>query len=78
MLPLYKDQVAARGRATIAISEAIDRSDDLQTFKQLCEHRRAFLSAVRDYNEAIADYALQLATPGMSAGNRPPDVTRRT
>lgn len=67
MLPLYKDQVAARGRATIAISEAIDRSDDLQTFKQLCEHRRAFLSAVRDYNEAIADYALQLATPGMSA-----------
>lgn len=67
MLPLYKDQVLARGRAAYAASEALDASGDLQTFRQLCEHRRAFLGAVRDYNEAIADYALQLTTPGMSA-----------
>lgn len=67
MLPLYKDQVLARGRATIAASEAIDKSGDLETFKHLCEHRRAFLTSVRDYNDAIADYALQLTTPGMSA-----------
>lgn len=67
MLPLYKDQVLARGRAAYAASEALDASNDLQTFRQLCEHRRAFLGSVRDYNEAIADYALQLATPSMSA-----------
>lgn len=64
MLPLYRTQVAARGRAVFAASNAMQRNDDLTTFKELCTHRRAFLGAVRDYNEAIADYALQLTAPG--------------
>jgi hypothetical protein len=66
MLPLYSDQVLARGRAVYAASEAQANADDLQTFRELSAHRRAFLASVRDYNEAIADYALQLATPSMS------------
>jgi hypothetical protein len=66
MLPLYRDQVVARGRAVYAASAAQDGAEDLQTFKELSAHRRAFLSAVRDYNDSIADYALQLATPSMS------------
>ena len=66
MMPLYRDQVLARGRAVVAATEAQSKADDLQTFKELSAHRRAFLSSVRDYNEAIADYALQLTTPGMS------------
>lgn len=66
MLPLYCDQVLARGRAVYAASEAQSRADDLTTFRELSAHRRAFLGAVRDYNDSIADYALQVATPSMS------------
>lgn len=65
MLPLYSYQVSARGRAVVAATAAQAKSDDLQTFKELSAHRRAFLACVRDYNDAIADYALQLTTPGM-------------
>jgi hypothetical protein len=77
-LPLYLDLINARADSVDAGQHALNTAVDayqsgqvriervLQQYVQLRDQRIAFLAVIRDYNNAIADYALRVARPGLS------------
>jgi hypothetical protein len=76
LLPAMRDSVKALAEAVLAADDALTATrqayeagqatlrDVLETYEQRRHERREFLSAVRQYNEHIARYALSVSLPG--------------
>ncbi|MEX2113764.1 MAG: hypothetical protein WD845_11300 [Pirellulales bacterium] len=77
-LPLRRQAIDAHGAAIVATLDAVEATGDefatggqglatlLMLFDRLHEERQRFMTAVRAYNDSIAEYLLAIATPGTS------------
>ncbi|HEV3138323.1 MAG TPA: hypothetical protein VGZ26_10470 [Pirellulales bacterium] len=77
-LPVRRKAIDAHGEAILATLDALESTAEdfeksghglatvLATLDQLKHERRAFMSAVRDYNQDIAEYAFAVASPSAS------------
>lgn len=75
-LPIRRKAIDLHGEAILSAQDALDatieeferRAVDLTTllaaFEEFDRERRAFVAAVRDYNQDIAEYAMAVAAPG--------------
>ncbi len=77
-LPVRRKAIDAHGEAILATLDALESTGEdfrksghglatvLATLDQLKQERRAFMAAVRAYNQDIAEYAFAVAAPGAS------------
>ncbi|MBI3837388.1 MAG: hypothetical protein HY288_05585 [Planctomycetia bacterium] len=77
-LPVRRKAIDAHGEAILATLDALESTGEdfrksghglatvLANLDQLKHERRSFMSAVRDYNQDIAEYAFAVASPGAS------------
>ncbi len=75
-LPVRRKAIDVHGEAILAAQDALDATAEdyergttdlttlLASFDEFGHQRRAFVAAVRDYNQDIAEYALTVAPPG--------------
>ncbi len=77
-LPIRRQAIDAHGAAIVATLDAVEATGDefasagqglttlLMLFDRLHDERQQFMSAVRQYNDAIAEYWFAVASPGTS------------
>ncbi len=77
-LPIRRQAIDAHGAAIIATLDAVEATGDefaasgqglttlLTLLDELHRERQQFMSAVREYNDSIAEYLLTIASPGTS------------
>ena len=77
-LPLFHELIDARASSVVTAGEALmaltsryeqgqeEMATLITAFLQLRQQRIALLASIRDYNYSIADYALSVASPGIS------------